>query len=377
MTARRLYFIAGEASGDLYAARLISSLSRQDPGMEFYGFGGPKMLSAGCRLSKTISQLEMIGFVEVVKKLPQVLDNFRTAKNDLRRLRPDALILVDYPGFNLRMARWAYKNGIPVFYYIAPQVWAWKEKRVHQIRRYVDHLFVILPFEYDYFKAKGIRNVHYHGHPLYQEIDSHLADNDFRDRDHFKGKKLVAVLPGSRKNELDLFLPVLREVIIGMPDLHFVIAAMEKLNRKIYELFDDLTNVSLITGQTYDILSQCDAGLIKSGTSTLEAALFNLPQVVFYKLNPLSAKLIRRFIKIPFVALPNLIIKRKIVPELLQEDCTSQNLIHHLRHIMSDPNRKEMLSGYDELRNMLRHDQNISDIIAANIIEYLKTLHRS
>lgn len=368
MAGRQWYIIAGEASGDLYGARLIESLNRQDPQIKFYGFGGQKMEAAGCKLSRRIEQLEMIGFVEVAKKLPMVLSNFRVAKKDLLRLRPDALILIDYPGFNLRMAEWASKIGIKVFYYIAPQTWAWKEKRVRLMQQYIDHLFVILPFEYNYFKEKGILNVHFYGHPLFQEVGQHMADGDFRKRHHLEGKKLVAVLPGSRKNELGFFLPVLRELILSMPELHFVIAAMQKLDNSMYAPMEDLPNATLIPGQTYDILRQCDAGLIKSGTSTLEAALFDLPQVVFYKLSPLSAKLIRWFIRIPFVALPNLIMGKKIVPELLQKDCTPQNLMLHLRQILSDDTRNEMRSAYHELRNLLHHDQNVSDLIAARMI---------
>ncbi len=372
MTPRRLYFIAGEASGDLYASRLIGSISRMEPGTEFYGFGGQKMEAAGCQLSKNIAQLEMIGFVEVAKKLPRVLDNFRTAKKDLNSLRPDALILIDYPGFNLRMAEWASKKGIRVFYYIAPQVWAWKEKRVHQMRKYIDQLFVILPFEYAYFKHKGLQNVHFYGHPLYEEVNSHVADVHFKVRNGLEGKRLVAVLPGSRKNELNLFLPMLREVIISMPEIHFVIATMQKLEKKIYSPVADLPNATLISGQTYDILRQCDAGLIKSGTSTLEAALFGLPQVVFYKLNPFSAWLIRQFIKIPFVALPNLIMGKQIVPELLQSECTPQNLVSHLKQLFSDEIKNQMCSDYDKLRNLLQHDQNVSDLIAAQMIKSLQ-----
>ena len=372
MRGKCFYIISGEQSGDHYGAGLARALRSKAPDALFYGYGGPEMLAEGVILSRTLKDLSIMGFVEVLSKWKTILRNFRTAKQDILRLHPDAIILVDYPGFNLRMAKWAKKQGIPVFYYVAPQTWAWKRGRNRKIRKYVDKLFVILPFEEAFFRQDGI-DTSYVGHPVWSEIEERMI--------HLReiGKKTlsendlptIALLPGSRKKELQQLGPVLMDLIRQMQGYSFVLAGISSLDKSLYTGFQQLDQVEIIWDDSFTVLQMADIGLIKSGTSSLQAALFKLPHVVFYRLHPLSAWLLKKWIKIDFVALPNLILNRLVVPELLQESFQPMALERELLHLQQSEIKEGMLRSFEEIGAKLKKRGNPAELVAIEIFTYL------
>lgn len=345
----RLYLIAGEASGDLHGSNLLKALYARAPQLSCRAWGGDLMQNTGATLVKHYRDLAFMGFVEVAKNLRTILQNIDFCKNDILEFKPDALILIDYPGFNLRIARWAKEQGIPVVYYISPQLWAWHASRAHAIRRDVDKLLVILPFEQDFFRKYGIE-AEFVGHPLLDEIGPFESSNA---RDSTSPPS-IALLPGSRKQEVSRILPRMLEVTKDFPEFSFVIAGASSLPESYYASFlKAYPNVELMRGQTYEVLRRSRAALVKSGTSTLETALLDIPQVVCYTGNWLSYRIAKQLIKVKYISLVNLIMDRPLVRELIQDELNRENLKMALGDILKPEEAARLREGYAELRKRL------------------------
>lgn len=346
----RLYIIAGEASGDLHGANLIRALHDTRSGIECRVWGGDLMKAAGATLVKHYRDLAFMGFVEVLKNLRTILHNLAFCKEDILRFQPDALVLIDYPGFNLRIARWAKEQGINVIYYIAPQLWAWHASRAHAIRRDVDKLLVILPFERAFFQQYNI-DAEFVGHPLLDELER-LGDKESLSEQ--PASEQIALLPGSRKQEVRRILPVMLEMTREFPDYHFVIAGAGSLPPEFYQNFlKNYPEVKLLQGQTYSVLRQSQAALVKSGTSTLETALLGVPQVVCYAGNWLSYQIAKRLVKVRYISLVNLIMDRLVVRELIQDDLNRANLRAALAELLQPEKRALLQAEYAALRAQL------------------------
>ncbi|MFM2206088.1 MAG: hypothetical protein RL213_63 [Bacteroidota bacterium] len=348
----RYYIIAGEASGDLHASNLMRELRRKDPSAEFRCWGGDLMQQEGGVLVRHFRDLAFMGFAEVLMNIRTILRNLKACREDILSYSPDVLILVDYPGFNLRIARFAHENGIRVVYYISPQAWAWKESRVNVIKKVVDRMLVILPFEVDFYR-KHHYPVHFVGHPLLDAVERHRPEKDEDLGLSGDARPLIALLPGSRRQEILAKLPIMLSVVDRFPEYRFVIAGAPSLDHSVYEEVLKGRPVPVISGNTYGILRKSHAALVTSGTATLETALFNVPQVVCYKANPVSYSIAKRLVKIRFISLVNLIMDREIVRELIQQDLDSLNLERELRKILEGPDREKMLLEYVELRKAL------------------------
>jgi lipid-A-disaccharide synthase len=347
----KYYIIAGEASGDLHGSNLIKEIKRLDPAASIRAWGGDLMKDAGASLVKHYRDLAFMGFLEVIKNLPTILQNIKFCKQDIEAWQPDVLVLVDYPGFNLRIADWAKKQGFKVVYYIAPQVWAWKENRVKKMKVCIDKMFCILPFEKDYFKNKWNWDVTYVGHPLLPVIASFKSSNPLVT----ENKKVIALLPGSRKQEIIKMLPVMLSVTPHFPGYTFMVAQAPGQDAPFYNRFlMGYANVTLIKNSTYDLLSIADAALVTSGTATLETALFKVPEVVCYKTSKFSYQIAKWLVKIKFISLVNLIMDKEIVQEIIQENLTEQHLTTALRNITeNEVNRKEVMNNYASLHALL------------------------
>jgi len=366
----KYYIIAGEVSGDMHAANLVSAMLKKEPSIQFKGFGGNKMAASGVEISRGLDKLSLIGFVEIIKHLGTIKENFKIAKKEILKFKPTAIILIDYPGFNLRMAEWAKEQNIKVYFYVAPQVWAWGKKRVVKMKKFIDKLFVILPFEQEFFRKNGV-DAEFVGNPLLEEIDKFKKQDDFKLSNKIpKGKKIVAFLPGSREEEIKRNINSVIPVIKNNQDKHFLVAAKSELQSSYFDSLAELENVQIIYDKSYDIYNVSDAGIIKSGTSTLEAALFNLPQVVVYRINYLSYLIAKNLVKdLKFVSLVNLIFDKKVVTELLQHDFNSENVKLELSLLFEDKPRRTMLDNYQNLRNMLLKGKYASEIVAEKILE--------
>ena len=347
----KYYIIAGEASGDLHGSNLIKEIKRLDPAASIRAWGGDLMKDAGASLVKHYRDLAFMGFLEVIKNLPTILQNIKFCKQDIEAWQPDVLVLVDYPGFNLRIADWAKKQGFKVVYYIAPQVWAWKENRVKKMRVCIDKMFCILPFEKDYFKNKWNWDVTYVGHPLLPVIVSFKSTNPLVT----DNKKVIALLPGSRKQEIIKMLPVMLSVTPHFPGYTFMVAQAPGQDAPFYNRFlMGYSNVTLIKNSTYDLLSIADAALVTSGTATLETALFKVPEVVCYKTSKFSYQIAKWLVKIKFISLVNLIMDKEIVQEIIQENLTEQHLTTALRGITENEVAiKEVMENYQSLHTLL------------------------
>ncbi|MFM1874503.1 MAG: hypothetical protein RL266_240 [Bacteroidota bacterium] len=339
----KYFIIAGEASGDMHGANLIKAISNLQPEARFEGFGGERLRSAGMKLLRPMDKLNFMGFVEVVANLGTVRANFRICKQALTDNKPDAIILIDYPGFNLRMAKWAKLRGIRVFYYISPQVWAWKENRVSQMKKYIDRLMVILPFEKEFFAKRGMA-VDFVGHPLIDEIEIR------RQRSGARKENIIALLPGSRKQEILHNLHQMVRVQDAFPDYQFIIGRAPGFDVSFYRETFALDNAIVSSEGTYDLLARSKAALVGSGTATLETALMQVPQVVCYKGNPISVALARKLIKVPYISLVNLILDRPSVKELIQGELNPKSIVSELKKILEDGEpRTRMLQDYDDL----------------------------
>lgn len=345
----RYYIIAGEASGDLHGSNLIKEIHKQDEFADIRCWGGDKMQAAGSTLIKHYRDLAFMGFVEVIKHLPTILNNIKKCKADIASYKPDVLVLIDYPGFNMRIAEWAHTVGIKVVYYISPQVWAWKENRVKKLKRDVDKMLVILPFEVQFYK-KHNWEVTYVGHPL---IDVVLAENEKKPQEN-GDKPIIAILPGSRSQEIQTKLPVMLTMVDHFPGYRFVIAQAPSQPDEIYQQIIGNRHVELARGNTYGVLQQATAALVTSGTATLETALFGVPQVVCYKGNPLSFWLAKKLVKVKYISLVNLIMDKMVVKELIQDDLNEQNLKGALTELVNNPTHLAQLkSDYKQLWHKL------------------------
>lgn len=355
----RYYFIAGEASGDLHASNLIAELKKNDEHAQFRAWGGDLMKQEGAILVKHYRDLAFMGFTEVVLNLRTILRNIDFCKKDILSHRPDVLILVDYPGFNLRIAEFAKGLGIPVFYYISPQVWAWKQSRVHKIKRIVDRMFVILPFEKEFYSKFGYP-VDFVGHPLLDAINRKRAT--FPAREQFLAKHLlpdkpiVSVVPGSRRQEIKTMLPLMLSVAKEFPAYQFVIAGAPSQPESLYRDVAESGSFPVLFGETYELLSHSEAALVTSGTATLETALLGIPEVVCYKGGPISYYIARSLVNIKFISLVNLIMDKEVVKELIQNDLTSQSIAAELKKLFEPENRTRILSEYTSLATLLGGD---------------------
>lgn len=353
----KYYFIAGEPSGDLHAGNCMREILKLDEKAEFAYTGGDLMQQvSGRKPSIHIKEMAFMGFVDVLKNIRTIKKNFKTVKEDILKFKPDLLVLVDYPGFNLRMAKWAYEHGIKTDYYISPTVWAWKENRVETIKKYTNKLFVILPFE-EAFYQKHNHKVYFVGHPLIDAIDQkkeHLMnEGDFRRQNHLSEKPIIAILPGSRVQEIERMLQIMIDVTRKFKDYQFVVAGANNLDKKYYESLQKY-NVKVVFNQTYELMSYAVAGIIKSGTSTLESALFDLPQVVCYKGGTVSFMIAKQLVDIKYISLPNLVMDKPVVKELVQNDLTSENISAELKEILTNKSHREsILKDYAELKGKL------------------------
>ena len=358
----RYYLIAGEASGDLHASHLMTALKRRDANAQFRFIGGDQMAAAGGTMVRHYRELAYMGFVPVLIHLPTILRNMRMAKRDIGEWHPDCVILVDYPGFNLAIAKYvhAHLSSTKVYYYISPKIWAWKEYRIKNIRRDVDELFSILPFEVEFFEQKHHYPIHYVGNPTYEEVRQFKEENDTP----APKKPVIALLPGSRRQEIRDNLPSMIEAAkkVAQEQYQLAIAASPGIEADYYRTYAD--DVPLVFGNTYSLLSTAHAALVTSGTATLETALFGVPQVVCYAtaLPHLFGWLKRNFLKVKYVSLVNLIVGREVVPELVADGFTTDNIVRHLEAVMQGEARSEMLRGYDLLRQRLKPQQTSGDM---------------
>lgn len=345
----KYYLVAGEASGDLHGANLMKALKELDDKAEFRFFGGDLMQAEGGTLVKHYADMAFMGFVEVLINLNTILKNLSLCKKDILAYQPDVLVLIDFPGFNLKIAEFAKAQGLLVCYYISPKVWAWNQKRVLKIKKIVDHLFCILPFEVNFYKGWGME-IDYVGNPLLDAVDTFKPDPDFIVKNNLINKKIVALLPGSRKQEISRLLPDMVAVTEEFPNYQFVIAGAPSFNAGYYQQYLQGKSIPVIFNATYDLLNVAEAAIVASGTANLETALFNVPQVVVYKGNAITIGIARMLIKIRFISLVNLIMDSETVKELIQEDCNPPKITAELDRLLNDTiYRQKMLTDYDKL----------------------------
>jgi lipid-A-disaccharide synthase len=371
----RYFIIAGEPSGDLHGSNLIRGLIKADTDAQIFCWGGELMESAGGTLLMHYRKLAFMGFVSILLNIRTIINNMSFCKKQIIENKPDVVILIDYPGFNLRIARFAKTMGINVFYYISPKIWAWKENRIEKIKKYVDNMYIIFPFEVDFYKKHGV-GVEYHGNPLVDEIERKklaFADNDELKKSlGLDERPVIAMLAGSRGHEIKHILPEMVKVISHFPDYQFVLAGVKNLPETLYKKIIGDNPVRLISDKTYEILYVAQAALVTSGTATLETALINVPQVVCYRGDEISFAIARRLVKVKFISLVNLIMEREVVTELIQFLLTEKNLVDELKAIIAGGARRDkMLSDYETLRNKLG-PTGASVRIASEMINSLK-----
>ena len=354
----KIYIIAGEASGDLHASNLMKALLKEDPSTEFRYWGGDRMEAVQGKAVKHIKDLAFMGFTEVVMNLRTILKNFKICKEDILQFQPDKLVLVDYPGFNLRMAEFAKKNGISVHYYISPQIWAWKQNRGYKIKKYVDEMYCILPFEKEFYK-KFEMDVHYVGHPLLDAIqdfqDEARSREEFLSDHQLDDRPILALLPGSRRQEIKVKLPIMLEAAKKYDSHQIVVAGAPNLDAQFYlDIAGDM-EMHWISNETYALLNNSHIALVTSGTATLETALFNVPQVVCYKGGAISYQIAKRLVKVDYISLVNLIMQQEVVKELIQHELTVKNIQAELDLIIEDKSdkRQKMLQDYTQMQELL------------------------
>jgi lipid-A-disaccharide synthase len=346
----KYYLIAGEASGDLHGSNLIKEIQHLDANANIRCWGGDKMAATGASVIKHFKDLAFMGFAEVVKNLPAIMRNFSFCKNDILTFKPDVIVFIDYPGFNLRMAKWAKQNNYKTVFYISPQIWAWKEGRVKTIIKNIDKTIVILPFEKDFYKKYNYE-VTYVGHPLVKVItDFKSAHANIQKQDN-----IIALLPGSRKQEIKIKLPIMLEASKNFTSHQFIVAKAPAIDNEFYEQFlSQYENVKTESDNTYSILMKSTAALVTSGTATLETALFKVPEIVCYKAGRISYEIGKRLVKLKFISLVNLIMNKEVVKELIQDDLTPEKITFHLHEILSDERKKaQIMKDYEELESLL------------------------
>jgi len=373
----KYYIIAGEASGDLHGSNLIREIRKLDSSAVIRGWGGNLMQEAGATVVKDYRDLAFMGFTEVVRNLPAILRNIKFCKEDVLQFKPDRLIFIDYPGFNLRIAAWAHQQGLRTIYYISPQVWAWKESRVKSIRTHVDRMLVILPFEKDFFK-KWNYETEYVGHPLVEVIDRFRASPEAMKKPviYVDGRPvepvlpLIALLPGSRKQEILKKLPVMLEASLAFPEYQFVVAEAPGQDPAFYdEILRNYPAAGRVQNQTYSLLMHARAACVTSGTATLETALFGVPEVICYKGSPISCQIAKRLIKVKYISLVNLIMDKPVVKELIQDEMNPSNIIAELKKLCTDgETRARLKKDYAELHDLLSQGGNASEKAAQWIV---------
>jgi len=375
----KYYIIAGEASGDLHGSNLIKELKKLDASADIRCWGGDLMQQAGATLVKHYKEHAFMGFTEVVMNLGTIMNNLKFCKDDIQQFQPDVLVLIDYPGFNLRIAEWAKQQvyqAYKIVFYISPQVWAWKEGRVKKMKQNIDKMLVILPFEKSYYQNKWHWDVEYVGHPLVEVIDEYKANQNRQPLIlHFPSEtsNIVALLPGSRKQEILKKLPIMLEVSRSFPQYQFVVAKAPGQEDNFYEpMLQPHTNVSSVRNNTYNLLLHSKAALVTSGTATLETALFGVPEVVCYKGSNISYQIAKRLIKVKYIALVNLIMEKPVVKELIQNDLNVKNLERELFTILSDKKRiAEIKNDYSVLKKLLSEGGNASANAAKSIFTFV------
>ena len=352
----KYYIIAGEASGDLHGANLIASLRKKDTRAKIRAWGGNLMKKQGATLVKHYRDLAFMGFVEVLLHLRTILKNLSFCKKDILKFKPDAIILIDYPGFNMKIAKFAHKHNIKVYYYISPQVWAWKKRRVYTIKEVVDKMLVILPFEKDFYDGYRV-DAHYVGHPLLDELSKvkYINRNNFARQNKLNSKKeIIALLPGSRKQEVTRMLEVMLKVVDKFPEYQFVIGCAPSLTEDFYKSLIGNANVQLVFNKTYQLLQVASAALVTSGTATLETALLYVPEVVCYKGNKISYLIAKNLVKVKYISLVNLIMDKPVLKELIQNDLTPGNVEVELKQLLTNHKKqRQLLEDYEELRYKL------------------------
>lgn len=372
----KYYIIAGEASGDLYGSNLIKEIKKIDSKATFRAWGGDLMNLEDVRLVRHYKDHNYMGFAEVIWNLRIILKNITFCKEDIKKYNPDALILIDFPGFNMRIAKYFNKSSFPILYYIAPQVWAWKEKRVELIKKYVDSLYVILPFEKEFFKKHGIETT-YHGHPLLEHIINFKKDKSTPKLDFIKTNNLnpkrpiIALIPGSRKQEIIKKLPIMLNAVSSYSENYNIVIAGMNMHKAIYQSISYNNNVNIVYENTYNLLNLSSFALVTSGTATLETAFFNVPQVVCYKANWISYSIAKSLVKIKFISLVNLILDYESVKELIQNDLNNIKLKEELRKIINMSHSNSIKNDYKKLISKCKGED-----VSKNIAEsMLKTLN--
>jgi lipid-A-disaccharide synthase len=351
----KYYIIAGEASGDLHGSNLMKGLYKEDPKADIRFWGGDLMQNVGGTLVKNYKELAFMGFVEVLFHLKTILNNIKMCKKDITNFQPDVIVFIDYPGFNLRIAKWAKAKGFKTHYYISPQIWAWKENRIKDIKRDIDKMYVILPFEKDFYENKHHFPVEFVGHPLIDAIQNHPFKDAalFRKENQLSEKPIIAILPGSRKQEITKMLSVMQSVVGNFKEYQFVIAGAPSLEFSFYKDFITHENIKFVSNSTYDLLSNATAALVTSGTATLETALFKVPEVVCYRSSWISYQIAKRVITLKYISLVNLILDQKVVAELIQGKCNPRRIRRELSKVFEPTYRQVMLQKYDELEKKL------------------------
>lgn len=351
----KYYIIAGEASGDLHGSNLMKAIFEEDSNAEIHFWGGNLMQNSGGTLIKHYKELAFMGFAEVLLNLKTILNNIRFCKKNIAEFNPDVLIFIDYPGFNMRIAKWAKTRKIKTYYYIAPQIWAWKENRISAIKRDFDKLFVILPFEKDFFETKHQFPVSFVGHPLIDAIGTYKyqKSDTFKSDNNLNSKPIIAILPGSRKQEISKMLTLMLSVVDDFEGYQFVIAGAPSQDFNFYEPFISKENIKFVANKTYDLLNNSHAALVTSGTATLETALFKVPEVVCYRGNWISYQIAKRIITLKYISLVNLIMNKEVVTELIQENCSTKNIKRELEKILKGEHRNKMIDNYILLETKL------------------------
>ncbi|MBR4690482.1 MAG: lipid-A-disaccharide synthase [Bacteroidales bacterium] len=372
----KYYLIAGEASGDLHGSHLVTELKKCDPNAEFRIWGGDLMAqAAGCELVKHYRTYDYMGIMEVVKHARLILNNIQFCKNDIAAHKPDAIVFIDFPGFNLKIAPFAKQIGIPTFFYISPTVWAWKESRVKTIKATIDHMFVELPFVKKFYETRHNYYVDFVGHPLLDSIaqfkEKHTLES-FKAANNLPDKKLIAVLPGSREYEIRENLKTMQSISEKYTDYQFVVAGMSRFPLDFYQKYITAKNLSVVFDQTYELLKKSDAAIVVSGSATLETAILNVPEIIVYQTSPITFYLGKLFVKLQNLGLPNLIMEHQIVPELLQADMTPKKLSEALDSILYDEKfRNDILDNYALLRERLGNE-GAARRVATLMQKYLK-----
>ena len=350
----RYYIIAGERSGDLHGSNLVKSIKAKDTQAEFRGFGGEYMRSAGVDLFVNYSDMAFMGFAQILLNLTKIARYIKMCKADVLQYKPDVIILIDYGGFNRRIAKFGKKHGIKIFYYIPPKVWAWYQRRAYELKANVDRMFVILPFEKEFFK-KFDYDVDYVGNPVLDAVKAHVPHGNFRSKNEIKDERpVVALLPGSRKHEVTSIAPLMAEVAKRFPSCDFLVATVNNLDQSLYGELKGLSNVKFVYEDTYNLLLNASAAIVTSGTATLETGLFKVPQIVVYKTNPISYWPAKFLIKVPFISLINLIAGKEVVREMIQSKATPDNVSAELDQILkNDAYRNKMIDEYKKIIQIL------------------------